>query len=53
MKDWIHNPSRVRDYVSSLSWEEQYRIGLEIWQHGMETGGQLSQRMLQEIILGH
>ena len=43
---------RVRDYISSLPWEEQYRIGLEIWQHAMSSGGQMSQQTLQHIILG-
>ena len=52
---WIRslgNFPRVRDYVSTRSWDEQYRIGLEIWQHSMTTGGQLVDKILEDIILG-
>jgi len=27
--------SRVRDFVFSLNWEQQYEIGLRVWQSAM------------------
>jgi len=46
------NFKTVRDFVSSKSWEQQYRIGLEIWKHAMDTGGQMSQATLKKIVTG-
>jgi RHS repeat-associated protein len=30
--------TRVRDYIATLPWEEQWQAGLEIWQEAMEGG---------------
>lgn len=55
--DWLRtlgtgNYARVRDYVSTLSWQENYRIGLEIWKHAMNTGGRMNPQIQETIVRG-
>jgi hypothetical protein len=36
---WLPGFSKLRDFISTKPWEEQYRIGLQIWQQAMQTNG--------------
>jgi hypothetical protein len=52
-QSWLPGFSRMRDYVSAQTWERQYEIGLRIWQHAMETEGQVLNAVIQKIVLGN
>ncbi|HEY5914357.1 MAG TPA: LamG-like jellyroll fold domain-containing protein [Verrucomicrobiae bacterium] len=49
---WLPGFSRLRDFTSTKSWEEQYRIGMQIWQHVMATGGNMNPQTVKSIVLG-